>query len=318
MSGQYKNAGAATEVYNVTDISQGLIIRSRRKVNFTKEEATNLLNLPEFPGDRGLKNKHVDYLVKAMTRKTFRPELVSIITCSLKDKKYRMNGQHTAWARLEMPNGYRCEVEMIHYEAKSEQDVRQLYASIDRSSPRTKANVIESYLVGSEEFQGVKSRSLRIGPQGFALWLWSSGHERGKHDGDDIAYLLKTDYYDLAIKVCSFLDGLSPREHGHIFRAPVVAAMFATFNKAPQIAAEFWLPIGDGVGIEKRGDPRLKLRNYLMQTAVNAGKGGRSEKQQASSELMFRQCVGCWNAFRDGRTLSILRANERGKRARVK
>ena len=318
MSGQYRNAGQVTEVYDVTNIGQGLTLKSREKVNFTKAEAEKLLNLKEFPGDRKLKNKHVDYLTRAMMRGTFHPEWVTLITCSLNGTTYRMNGQHTAWARIEMPKTYRCEVEVIHYEAKSAEDVRQLYSSIDRSSPRTKANVIESYLAGSEEFKDVKARPLRIAPQGFAIWFWTTAHERGRHDGDDVAYLLKTDYYDLAIKVCAFLGKLSPREHKHVFRPSVVGAMFATFHKAPQIAADFWAPIGDGVGIEKRGDPRLKLRNYLMQTAINSGSGGRSDKQKVSSELMYRQCIGCWNAFREGRTLQYLRANERGKRTRVK
>ena len=217
-----------------------------------------------------------------------------------------------------MPERWKCPVETIEYEAKSEQDMRMLYSSIDRSSPRTKANVIESYLAGSEEFKSVKTRSLRLVPQGFSLWFWATTNERNKHDGDDIAYLLKTDHYDLAIKVLALLDKLSPREHKHVFRGPVVAAMLATFNKAPQIAVEFWTPVADGVGLSKRGDPRLKLRTWLLQTAVGYGRGGASSKEKVTQELMFRQCIGCWNAHREGRTLQILRANDRGKRTAVK
>ena len=320
MSGKYKRQGEVSNegVYEVASISDGLILRKRRKLKFTHEEAYKLLDLDDFDGDRKLKQNHVDRLVRAMLRGTFHSEWVTLIICTLNGTVFRMNGQHTAWARLEMPKTWKCDVEMLEYDAKSEQDMRMLYASIDRASPRTKANVIESYLAGSEEFKDVKARSLRVVSQGFAQWFWATNNERNKHDGDDIAYLLKTDYYDLTIKVLAFLDKLSPVEHKHVFRAPVVAAMLATFNKAPQIALEFWTPVADGVGLEKRGDPRLKLRTWLLQTAVGYGRGGSSDKEKVTQELMFRQSVGCWNAFRQGRTLQYLRANERGKRTAVK
>jgi hypothetical protein len=321
MSGKYKKQDVVRqeEVYDVSQLGSGLTIASRQSVEFTHKEACHLLELDEFHGDRKLKERHVSYLIRTMMRGTFHPEWVTLITCSVNGNTFRMNGQHTAWARLEMPKGWKCPVEMIHYLAKTEQDMRMLYASIDRSSPRTKANVTDSYLVGSEEFNDVKGRTLRVVPHGFNMWFWQTPHERSKHDGDDIAYLLKTDHLSLALKVCAFLDKVSPREHSHVFRGPVVAAMFATFKKAPQIAEQFWSPVADGVGMEKRGDPRLRLRTWLIQSAVNSGGGGGSTgKQKVSQELMYRQCIGCWNAHRESRGLQYLRANERGKRTHVK
>jgi len=321
MAGKYKHQGTVSDdegVYDVTSLGHGLKIKKRRKLNFTREEATKLLELDEFVGDRALKQNHVDNLVRAMLRGTFHPEWVTLIICSLNGNTYRMNGQHTSWARLEMPPNWKCEVELIEYEAVSEEDVRTLYSSIDRSSPRTRANVMDSYLAGTEEFKSVKAQTLRVVPAGLTLWFWSGAQERRRHDADDVAYLLKTDHYDLTIKVCAFLDRLSPREHRHIFRSPVVAALYATFNKAPQIATDFWNPVADGTGIEKKGDPRLKLRNILMQTAVESGGGARSNKQSVSQELMYRMCIAAWNASREGRSLQILRANERGKRPGIK
>jgi hypothetical protein len=317
MTGEYTRAGTVDKVYLVTSLGGGLNLKRKRKLDFTHDEAWRMIHLEEFPGDRRLKQSHVDYLVKTMKRGTFHSEWVSLITCSLGNKVFRMNGQHTAWARLEMPPKWKCEVVILEYEAKNEEDVRTLYSSIDRASPRTKANVIESYLVGSEEFKDMKNRTLRVVPQGFALWEWPSKHDRNTHDGDDIAYLLKTDRYDLALKVCTFLDKQSPREQRHMFRAPVVAALFATFNRAPQVAVEFWSPVADGLGLEKRGDPRLKLRNELMQSAVNAGSGAMSDKKKVSQEFMYRLCINAWNAHRQTRTLQILKATERGRRTRV-
>jgi len=321
MSGQYKHQGsvAGTDVLSVTDLGGGLELKRTRNLEFTHAEAVKLIEAHEdFPGDRKLKQAHVDYLVKAMIRGTFHPEWVHLIICRYNGKTYRMNGQHTAWARLEMPAGWKCGVKVLEYEAQTEQDVRTLYSSIDRSSPRTRANVIESYLAGSEEFKSVKTATLRAVPRGFSQWFWTSQHERCQHDGDDVAYLLRTDHYDLAIRVCSFLDKLSPKEHKHIFRGPVVAALFATFHKAPQIAPKFWMPVCDGTGMEKRTDPRLKLRTTLLQAAVGFGGGATSEKKRVSQEEMFRLCIAAWNAFRQERPLQILRASERGRRTRVR
>jgi hypothetical protein len=319
MTGKYERSGAVSETYQVTELGSGLQLVKKSKLNFNHPAAERIIDLEEFKGDRILKQKHVDYLIQSMLRGTFHPEWVNIVTCECEDKIYRMNGQHTAWARLDMPKDYECDVTLLEYEAETMEDMRILYASIDRSSPRTRANVIKAYLAGTDEFNGLKSHTIQLMPQGFSQWFWKTPTERHKHDGDDVAYLLKTDHYDLAMKVCAFLDknavGLDQK---HIRRAPVVAAMFATFNKAPQIAVEFWKPVADGLGIETKSDPRLKLRNELQRSAVDYAGGARSEKKRVSQEYMFRQCVAAWNAYRDGRPLQLLKAFEKGPRPGVK
>ncbi|OHA58085.1 MAG: hypothetical protein A2571_03535 [Candidatus Vogelbacteria bacterium RIFOXYD1_FULL_44_32] len=315
----YIGHGMANEpVYDVTSLGKGLELVKRRKVEFDRKEAMKLLELDEFPGDRRLKQNHVDRLIKAMLRGTFHPEWVTLIVCALDGKHYRMNGQHTAWARIEMPEVWPCSVELLEYRAETDEDLRSLYSSIDRSSPRTRTNVMDSYLVGTPEFEGIKRQSLSRLPQGFELWFWPSAQDRRKHDADDTSFLLKTEQYDLAVKVAAFLDKLSARENRHMFRSPVIAAMFAIFNKSPQVAVKFWQPIADGTGIDKKGDPRLKLRNELMRTAVDSGGGSRSDKKRVSQEYMFRLCINAWNAYREERSLSQLKAYEGGKRCSLK
>lgn len=318
MSGKYKGQGASGDVLDVTSLGNGLKLVETRKVNFTVKEAEALIGMDEFVGDRPLKDSHVDYLIQSMKRGTFHPELVNIIVCKYDVKTYRMNGQHTAWARIYMEADYSCSVNYLVYTAKSEDDMRTLYASIDRSSPRTRSNVITSYLAGTQEFEGVKSTTIRVVPMGFAMWYWKTKHERHQYDGDDVAFLLRTDQYDLARKVCAFLDKYTSRDYKHIMRAPVVAAIFATFHKAPQIALDFWGPVASGTGIEKVGDPRLKLRNALQVVAVDVGNGSHSDKKTVSQEFMFRQCITAWNAYREGRSLQLLKAVEKGNRPGVK
>ncbi len=327
MSGRYdRNRDVAegevtlsTEVLNVTSLGGGLELRREKKKPFDRAKATEILELPEFVGDRRLNQSHVDGLVRAMQRGTFHAEWVSIITCFLETdgKTYRMNGQHTAWARMEMPDSWPCEVKCLEYVAKTEEDMRTLYSSIDRSSPRTKANVIDSYLAGTDQFGHLKSRVLRILPQGFSIWLWHTPHERKRHDGDDVAFLLKTEHFDLAIKVARFMNK-QPDTQKCILRAAVVGAMFATFNRAPQIAEKFWAPVGDGLNFDKKSDPRLVLRNWLIQTAVGTGAGSRTDKKKVTQEYMVRACLVAWNAYRQNRPLQVIRPTERGRRLAAK
>lgn len=319
MSGKYKGDGAQGETLDVTSLGGGLKLVSSRKENFTKEEAENLLKLDEFIGDRHLKGGHVDYLIGTMKRGTFHSEWVNLVTCKFHGKVYRMNGQHTAWARSYMPEDYVCNVNVLEYTAKTEEDMRTLYSSIDRASPRTRANVITSYLAGTSEFANTKAVTLRVMPMGFAIWMWKTNHERSTHDGDDVAYLVKTKYYDLAIKVAGFLDKHTSKDHKHLMRTSVVGAMFATFNKAPHVATEFWGAVANGTGIEKVNDPRLRLRTALMQAAVALGNGSHSEKRHmVSQEYMYRQCITAWNAYRDGRPLQVIKPNAAGNRPTVK
>lgn len=316
MSGKYeRKAGAPDhEVLAVTSLGHGLTLRRTTSVGFNHKKATEFLELKEFVGDRPLKQGHVDYLIGAMQRGTFRPELVTLITCECSGVTYRMNGQHTAWARLDVDADFECPVKLLEYVAVSEEDMRGLYASIDRSSPRTKANVIQSYLAGTTEFDGLKRHVVMGLPYGLSVWLWPTSAERRRHDGDDMAFLIKTTHYDLAMKVAGFLNTCAYNDSKHIFRAPAVAAMFATFSKAPNIAKDFWRPVADGVGIDKKGDPRLRLRNWLMQTALGLGEGAKSDKKQVNQEYMYRACVAAWNAFREGRDLQVIKPVVTGKR----
>jgi hypothetical protein len=316
--------GGVGEVYDVSQLGSGLRVKRERKIRLNEGQATKILELKEFVGDRPLRNKHVISLARAMVRGTFRPEQVKLITCELDGDIYRMNGQHTAWAVLELvatenePKDFPIQVELLEYEADTEYDMRMLYSSIDRGTSRTRDNITHSYLAGTEEFGRFRARTLRLAPQGFSLWFWTARHDRLQHDADAVAYLLRTDHVDLATKVCAFLNRLSERECGHMMRGSVAGAMFATFHKAPQVASGFWGAVAEGTGIDDRQDPRLKLRNELMRTAVDSGGGSRSEKKKVSQEFMFRQCLAAWNAFRENRTLQILKATERGKRPVVK
>lgn len=281
--------------------------------------AEKILQFESFEADRPLRNKHVDYLVGTMVRGTFRPEQVDIITCDLDTvdngkrctKTYRMNGQHTCWARIllseqdEAPRGIKYTINYYHYKAKSSQGLRTLYSSIDRNAPRTKSNVVHSYCYGTDKFEGVSKRILTLLSGGMDAWLNDTNNSDARLDADSVSHLLLNDHHTVALRVASVLDPFSAKEY-HLGRAAVVGAMFATFQKAPGAATEFWNMVKTGVGASSHDDPRLRLRDLLMTSNVGLQKASRFKKLE--SEELYRLCIHAWNAHRKGLTLRQLKS----------
>lgn len=296
------------EIVDITSLGEGLRIISDEKVNLNHKLATTILELKEFDGERLLRDHHVTYLIQAMERKTFRPEWVKIISCICKEDgvEYRMNGQHTCWARLHVVSDHKCPVQFIKYEAQTNHDMRILYSSIDRNAPRTKANVINSYIAGTKEYEGISQGTIKTLSEGLAFWLWESPDERKTKDGDVISYLMKTEHYALCLSVAKFY--LTHKGIKHLRRRPVSAALHGTFNKAIQKAEEFWDIVATGVGITETGDPRLKLRNSLLQSSVDTGGGSRTQRKKVTAEEMYRWCIYAWNAWRRDEKLQLLKA----------
>lgn len=317
MSGTFEVSQESKQfkVVDVSRLGQKLKLSSTTRIKLNEKKAFEILELGEFPGDRPLREGHVEYLQDAMRRGTFRPELVKIITtkCAETGVVYRMNGQHCCWAIARFGKPIEYEVDLVHYNAATMDDVRMLYASIDRGSPRTKGNVITAYLQGTAEFMEVKPKTLKVLPAGYAMYRWESKHERRRHDGDALALLLRIEDNELVSKVCSFLDQLKPIDHGHMFRAPVVAALCYTFARARERSQEFWTAVASGEGFSA-GDPRNKLRTALLQYTVGQGPGGRNDRRRISSESMLRICLHAWNAWMRDERPSYLKASDSGKR----
>lgn len=297
------------ESEDITSIGEGLKILEQKTVELNYEFATEILSLPEFCADRKLDSNHVLRLKMAMERGTFLPEQVNIVTCRCDGKVYRCNGQHTAYARLAMPKDYRCPVRHIRYSAKTENDMRRLYASLDRGKGRTKSNVVTSYLFETDEWSGFGKHVIGWIAEGLALWLWPKQHEQLMHDGDDRAYLLMTEYLNLGRLVGNFIQSHQSDKIKFLRRAPVVAAMFATFNKDASAAQEFWDSVALGVGFPHADDPRRVLRDNLMQSSIKSTRSANSTKKAVSQEEMLRWSIQAWNAYRRGERLKVLRAN---------
>jgi hypothetical protein len=308
---------SALDTSDVSALGAAEIVKVCSKdLPLTRTMAAWVINMAAVPGERPLRPAHVGVLATAMQRGTFRSELVHIAACQCLATKtvYRANGQHTAWARESIEDeGYAPVVHLELYRVATMDGVRALYAQYDRGAPRTKGNLLESYLADLPPFNDY-GRPLR-GLLGLSLvmYLWPTSSERAKHDADSVVTQMVGAYRAPLEQAAVVLRGAPRGQVKHLWRTPVVAAMIGTVLKAPRVALEFWSSVRDGTALTDVNDPRLRLRNALMQTAIGAKKS-RKNDDVVSSEVMHRECVAAWNAYREHRTLTSLRASSREER----
>jgi len=298
-------------VMDIGSLGKGLAPPYKKTIELTREEATRILELPEFSGDRPLSDNHVIFLMQQMKKEVFRWEQVQIITCRFNGREYRMNGQHSCWARLELPpemeHGLRTPVTLLRYEATTEHDMRQLYASIDRNKARTSGNVVIAYLSGREEFSQLNKQTIRRLAEALSFWKWDQEGQRLLHTPDDRAFLMLTEHYQLTTRVGNWINAQKSPDIKHLLRRPVIASMFATFDKAPEIAAAFWKSVATGEMLPKE-DARMALRNILLTSSIAAGgKGITSDIKTTSSEEMFRWCILAWNHYRQNKPIKAFK-----------
>lgn len=296
----------------------GLELISQRKHNFDHHLCERIIACREFPGERGLRPNHCNYLINAMLRQTFHPEWVNFITCEFDNDTWRMNGQHTALARLEMPKTWKNQgqVNVMMYRAGTFEAMRELYSSIDRNSPRTKGNVIHSYLGGTEQFEGVAPTLVRIMGESLGFWLWETQNERTRHDGDEISHLMTHQHKALVESVLALcLDEPKLLSLDHMRRAPVIAAMYETFSKVASASIEFWHSVKTGIGFLDATDPRLKLRTALQNVKLNTNDTVARSKC-INRETLYRWCINAFNHWRKGDKMITLTSTKERQRAK--
>lgn len=277
-------------------------------IALTEKTANWVFNCEPVPGERPMRDDHVSVLATAMTRGSFLAEVVMLAVCHCEadNKIYRINGQHTSWARITLDSTtYNPVVNLGIYRAKTMAGVRALYAQFDRGATRTRSNLVESYLADAPPFDKY-GRALRAAlASGVGFYAWPKNHDRTRHDADSVVSLMTGVHKDAVVHAASILNTPTAKESQHIRRAATVAAIMATYYVAPKPSSEFWLKVRDGTDMTEKDDPRLKLRNELLTRAVGSASNRRSkENAPLSNEMTYRYCVSMWNAWREKRSVS--------------
>jgi hypothetical protein len=304
-------------VLPVTSLGGGIQFCWEKNTELSYGECKRLLEMAGIPGERNIRDTHVKYLHNAMSRGTFRPEITRIVTAHVKtlDEVLRLNGRHTCTARLTMPADWPCKVRLAHYECEGIEDAKTLYAAIDRNAPRTPGNIVNAQLQGTKDFEGVPPRLLHLLASSLAYYLWPDANYRTQHDADDVAYLMKVDHRPLVCCVLAFMMKSNKKDSAHLWRASAVASMYETFAKNRKDAGEFWEAVRTGIGMASEHDPRLKLRNALINAKVRSLI---PNVRSVTPNEMRAWCVHAWNCFRDGVPCKQLKGTINGKVPKAK
>jgi len=289
-----------------------------RKVPVTKKLAEEILSLPITPWERNLQEDNVNKLVHELKLGRFRWECVTLVVMICGGKRFRGNGQHVCWMILEKlsPKDYEGQfVTLRTYEVDDDEEMRALYSTFDVHYVRSVGQQAVALMLGTPQMSGIGGSNLKLLVSGYRQAVWPDSKEAKKHTVSEVADKLL--YHEAGIcKLMLETIGTRGRERKHVYRGPVIAAMFLTFRRAQEDSQRFWRAVADGVGLES-SDPRLKLRNYLVLHSVSVGAGSKANTAPVSPEIMLRHCLIAWRAFREGRKIQNIHVEGGKKRPAV-
>ncbi len=299
------------QVRPALDIAEQLKIKvvSDKTINFSREKAFKYLEMDTFQGERSVNERHVQFLYNAWAGGRFMWPHVILATCQLNGRQYRINGQHTCWMRVNIENGFfvklgeEPQVREVVYEVQDEEQLRILYSTFDQNKTRTPAHVFRALMAGTPQAQDLWPSSLNKLNAGLKMWLF----EKDRHmvNSNDVATLVKEKHENLFRIVGLFLQS-HDTDANFMKRAGVVAALFATFDKAGGKAPEFWDPVANGLGINDKTDPRYVLRDYLQThgQGTATARAVRTSLGFVGAEDTYRICIHAWNKWRKGEKAS--------------
>lgn len=284
-------------------------IVSDEQFNLTVEKAFAFLELKTFSGERPVREKHVQFLYDEWFSGRFLWQNIILASARLNQDEFRINGQHTCWMRVNIPGDVKAPIRHMIYQVSDQEQLRGLYSAFDRGAPRTYGHVAKVLLLDTEAGNEIPGSYISNLVAGFKIYF--SPNWKSKMSATELTSLINKNYAQHFNIVGRFMT-IHYSDDIIVRRAPVVAAMFSTFEKNVQKSDEFWAPIFNGIGLDKKSDPRWLLRRYLQQNSLGNANGKHIEQED-----MFNVCINAWNHWRDGKELSVLKSVEKRSKARA-
>jgi hypothetical protein len=152
---------------------------------------------------------------------------------------------------------------------------------------------------GTKQAEDLWPSSLNMLSAGIKHWLFE-WKDRFMINANDIATLV-ADKHETLFRIVGLYIQQHYSEQSWLRRAGVVAALFATFDKAGGQAPLFWDPVITGLGLTDKADPRHVLHEFLSthsQGITNVA--ARRLRSITTSEDTYRICILAWNKWRKG------------------
>lgn len=314
---------AETKVPNVTDKKRPKVnvkqkvnhfapalkykIAADEEIKFTKDKASQFLELKTFEGERPVRERHVQFLFDEYGAGRFLWQNIILASARLPNgEEYRINGQHTCWMRVFIPERdepVNAVVRAMTYTVADEHQLRALYSAFDRGAPRTQAHVGKVLLMGSRVVDGIPNSTINHVLAGFRIYFTHDHHKRAAMSVEEWCGMIEANHATNFNIVGRFVS-MHEQDGRWVKRSAVVGAMIATFEKNVEGATEFWEGVCNGLGMSSKTDPRYLLRKYLTEHAIQS----RTGLATTHTEEMYSVCIQMWNHYRDKTTVTFVKA----------
>lgn len=270
-------------------------------VPLTTEYVRWFSSLPTLKGDRdrdGFKGRrHVAWLKRLLDDGLFMGPCWSVAV--LDGVRFRVDGGHSSRmleeANGQFPTGLMASVRTFHCD--SVVDLAELFDHFDnRNQIRTGKDKVTARKSVFPQYAEVSATAMERILAGIAWWLRScGGHD---HIDEDSKVRLMNDHDEFILFARPFLS------RNWLHRADVIAAMYATWKKDQRAAGEFWTLVRDESAPDNT-DPTRALASFLRDA-----KADWHNKTRWTSRAYYTKSIHAWNAWRQGRKLTVLKYHD--------
>lgn len=261
--------------------------------DLTPELATEFSQMPASVTERDLDPKRCKFLKDTILHGVAIPFMWARAKVLADGTTYRVNGHHSSNVLAEMngtmPKGLIAHID--DFEVPDVTRLAELFRQFDsRRSARSVGDIAGAYQMIMPNLRAVSRMAGRRAIEGAA---WYEGRVFGADvpKGDDVFVMFHdARYHDFIQFVGRIYSKKTPE-----FTTPVIGAMFATFDHAPDQAEAFWLAVSRQGGGNDEKHPATVLDAWLL--------SAKEAKEKPSAMETFRACVVAWNAFRNHRSL---------------
>jgi hypothetical protein len=274
----------------------------------TQSLAVKFRDMDPVPHDRPLNPKRVEAYRKMLAAGLFRPVQWATVHCNETQCTYRVNGKHTSslFAEYEsLPQPLHATIE--HYHCDDLDDVARLYATFDsRTQVRTTNDINRAFAAIDEDLAQIPTKIINLCVTAIAYCKHQDRYTTVPA-AERAECLLDETNKHFVLWVHEMLGSSATDKTRLLWRAPVVSAMNACYQKSRRDSREFWSAVRDGTGATPAAPDRV-LSRFLLAKAVH--KPGAAAYSKKSSQLvtpreMYVKCIHAWNAWRRDTTTDL-------------
>lgn len=275
------------------------LVGTPKTLRVTNKLAEQYVSMEAAPDDRPLSELRLRVYEKQAKEGAFRPVTWASAYCKETGGTYRVNGKHTStlFACLDpLPELYAV---LEVYSCDSLEDVARLYSTFDsKMQSRTVADINRSFAACVPQLSEISSKIINICVPAICYARVQDNYKTIQPAERAEELLL---HHDFVVWVQGML-GRDKRSCRHMLRMAVIAAMFATYQKHPKVASNFWSQVRDESGTTP-DLPDRKLSRFLLTSGLI--RKDRTRKLIVPSREFFVKSLHAWNAWKKDERSSL-------------